>query len=114
MIKRLLFATAGALVVTAALLLMMNRAANHLAVQDPVQYFGVSDFHPYTGRRRPPPRPTAQERPESPEFDTEAAPATEIPLTRPELPPLEPGALDIPANAVPDRPAADSGSRRGD
>lgn len=98
MLKRLVIASAGAVIVTIALLLMMNRAANHIIIQDPVQYFGIADFIPYTGARRPPPRPELQPRPALPPAEETDDPAQieSLPLDRPEpnlpevgLPPSE-------------------------
>jgi hypothetical protein len=85
MFKRLMIASIGAVIVTIALLLMMNRAANHLAIQDPVQYFDIADFIPYSGTRRPPPLPELQPRPDLPPLETEeSAPAGPTSLERPE------------------------------
>jgi hypothetical protein len=108
MFKRLMIASIGAIIVTIALLLMMNRAANHLAIQDPVQYFGIADFIPYTGTRRPPPLPQLQPRPELPPLEAEDAEDAETaPVERPQvtMPAMELPPSDL-AQPVPDEPAA--------
>jgi hypothetical protein len=85
MFFRYLSATIGAAAITIALLMMMNRYATHLAIRDPIQYFGIADFIPSPDARRPRRPPAPQPRPDLPrpdrlttveiEVPTESAPA---------------------------------------
>lgn len=95
MLPRLLTAILGALVITFALLLFMNRAANYFTERDMLQYFDIREFIPNEQRDARPRRPPDPQRP-PPMPDIELDPAPR-PLPSIEAPTVEPR-LDPPGD----------------
>jgi hypothetical protein len=80
---RYLIATIGAAAITIALLIMMNRYATHLAIRDPIHYFGIADFIPNPDARRPRRPPAPEPRPDLPRLDRLTTVEIEVPTERP-------------------------------